>query len=446
MLTTRTRQCYDTTLIYLFIIGKEYLLPVALLSAIPDSTKATWRKYMREKFIGHSQQHILDTGIRQVELNQKYKHLSKVQSAVEAIYIGVSDMLELIKIPIYYLKANRELVLDLIAKHKDVLCLPTLLRIFKISRTTYQLWLLNIKVKCSASYFEQCTRRYGKQLLKPQVELIKEALTSDTYKYWPTSSIAYYFQRTNLLHVSVYTWYKYARLLGIKRKRKRRAKKYDSIPCTRPNEYWHVDITYVTTKDKIKHCVYFLSDNFSKKILAWRIANSVNWKYVKECIEDAYKVASKMEQPLNLNIVSDGGPENIHHNLKLYINSLIGNIKHVIALKDITFSNSPAETKNRTFKSYYSPEECENETQLRKLTTFYYEDINDIRPSGVLKGFTPTEVYTDTKPDYDFVNLRIQDAINRKQTNQNSTCNACEIIKHYKYDQNNKRKPLFSPN
>ncbi len=118
-------------------------------------------------------------------------------------------------------------------------------------------------------------------------------------------------------------------MLGIVREKIKRVKKLTGIVSSRPNEYWHVDITYFTTKDGVKHCIYFLSDNFSRKILAWRLAFEVNWKYVKECIEDAYKIASGMENPLNLEIVTDGGPENTHHSLDLYINSLVGNIKKV---------------------------------------------------------------------------------------------------------------------
>jgi putative transposase len=392
-MTSHSRKCYDTTLIYLFILGKQDLLPVDLLNSIPYSTKATWKKYPKEKFIGYAQCHILDEGIRKTELYHKYKHIKKVLNAVELIYTNVSSMLDFVKIPIYQVKENKDRVIDLIAEHKDIIGLQNLLKIFKISRNTYQSWLLHIKVKCFTSYFEQCVRKYGTQLLKPQVEMIKEALTSDVYKHWPVSSIAYYYQRKEWLQASVNSWYKYARLLGIGRRKKRRSKKYDKIPCTRPNEYWHIDITYFTTEDKAKHCIYFLSDNFSRKIIAWRLTSEVSWKYVKECIDDAYKVAINMEHALNLKIVSDGGPENIHHCLNDYVSGLVGNIQKVIALKDITFSNSPAETKNRTFKSYYTDDLIENKKQLYERINFYVQDVNDNRPSGVLKGFTNRSLY-----------------------------------------------------
>ncbi len=201
------------------------------------------------------------------------------------------------------------------------------------------------------------------------------------------------------------------------------------IVSIRPNEYWHIDITHFTTNDGVKHCIYFLPDNFSRKILACRLTFAVNWENVKECVEDAYTIASAMEQPLNLEIVTDGGPENIHHCLNNYISSLIGSIKKSIALKDIIFPNSPAEAENKTFKSYYANhKEIENTKQLKETIIYFVKNFSDERSAKVLKGFTPTEIYSNIKPIFDFVMLRQKDAINRKESPKNNCCKACVII------------------
>ncbi|MBA4241937.1 MAG: hypothetical protein C0448_14520 [Sphingobacteriaceae bacterium] len=104
----RSRNCYDTTLVYLFISGNENMLPPELVDSIPYSTKATWRTYLKEKFVGHAQRMILDEGIRKTELYAKYKRIKKVLTAVESIYTTVSDMLDLVKIPIYRVKKHRK--------------------------------------------------------------------------------------------------------------------------------------------------------------------------------------------------------------------------------------------------------------------------------------------------------------------------------------------------
>lgn len=108
---------------------------------------------------------------------------------------------------------------------------------------------------------------------------------------------------------------------------------------------------------------------------------------------------------------------------------MIGNIKKVIALKNIPFSNSPAEAKNKTFKSYYANDKTiENTKQLQDTIIYFITDFNDIRPTQALNGYTPTEVYSNLKPEFDFIALRQQDAIKRKETHKNSSCKAYELV------------------
>lgn len=127
-----------------------------------------------------------------------------------------------------------------------------------------------------------------------------------------------------------------------------------------------------------------------------------------------------------LNIVSDGGPENTYHGLTEYINTLVGTIKKSIALKDIQFSNSPIEAKNRTFKMYYfNPNNVANLAALNKVVTFFVDDYNNTRPMGVLKGYTPNEVYTNAKPIIDFKNEQLIATAKRITSNTTTSCTAC---------------------
>jgi hypothetical protein len=56
------------------------------------------------------------------------------------------------------------------------------------------------------------------------------------------------------------------------------------------------------------------------------------------------------------------------------------------------------------------------------------DDFNNKRPMQVLKGFTPSEIYSNTKPDCNFIELRQQDSLKRKENNKNSPCKACELL------------------
>lgn len=424
----RKRGFYDTSIILLVILNKEHLLPKELLQSIPTSTKNTWKHYSTDKFISHRQLQLFQDGIRNTEIYQKYQHLKKVQRCIEIIYISVADMLDHLKLPLYQVNQYKTLVIDLIQKYHPLIGLKKLLYCFRISKSTYHNWLLLVKVKCSGSYFELCVRRYGTQLLKWQVQTIKSMLENPAYFHWSVPSLSKYCQRENIVQAGRTTWYRLRKIFDINRRKFKKTIKRKGIVSTRPNEYWHIDVTYFTSLDGIKHCIYFLIDNYSKKVLAYRLTQKLSWKYVKECIHEAYALAK--DHPLTLEIISDGGPENTHHELVDYISRLPGPINKSIALKDILYSNNPVEATHKTFKTYYASEgNTENEKQLRSKLEFFVYDYNAVRPAESLKGFTPDEVYFNNKPDFDFSGLLQDDAILRKQAHRNTACKGCDGLK-----------------
>ena len=68
------------------------------------------------------------------------------------------------------------------------------------------------------------------------------------------------------------TFYNYAALLGLKRKRLKGLVKRQGIRATTPNEYLHVDTTFWGLDHDLKAAIVLVSDNFSKAILGWNIA------------------------------------------------------------------------------------------------------------------------------------------------------------------------------
>ncbi|MBC7411893.1 MAG: hypothetical protein H7331_05500, partial [Bacteroidia bacterium] len=156
-MNTRTRNKYDTILIYLFITGNEHLIPAEIRNSIPYSTQATWRGYASEKYIGNTLRYMFDEGIRTANLHNKHKNIKPFLKAMENIYVTMATILDTIKLPLYQVKAHRQTIIDLIQLHGPTVGLDKLIAYFRISKTTYHNWLLDVKVKCSASYFELCT-------------------------------------------------------------------------------------------------------------------------------------------------------------------------------------------------------------------------------------------------------------------------------------------------
>jgi hypothetical protein len=63
---------------------------------------------------------------------------------------------------------------------------------------------------CFNSLINTCNKIYPLQLSKPEVQKLKDFLLDPAYQYWPISSIALHALKTNILPLSINTWYKYA--------------------------------------------------------------------------------------------------------------------------------------------------------------------------------------------------------------------------------------------
>ncbi|TEB40901.1 hypothetical protein D0809_28255, partial [Flavobacterium circumlabens] len=96
-----------------------------------------------------------------------------------------------------------------------------------------------------------------------------------------------------------------------------------------------------------------------------------------------------------IQFITDGGIENVNSTVKDFIASTNDDIKHLIAQKDIPFSNSKIEAFNKIIKhQFLLPRNLENRKQL---TEFLSEDVyayNNVRPQFSLQGNTPEESFS----------------------------------------------------
>lgn len=252
---------------------------------------------------------------------------------------------------------------------------------------------------------------------------LKELLLDQRFQYWPTSSIALHALRENILPLSLNTWYKYVNKLGMKRLQPahRRKKSVKGIRAERPHDIWHADITVFTTIDNLKHYVYLVADNYSRKILSWRIADVVKRDIRKATIEEAVKELKPSSNPITL--ITDGGPENTFTDL---LSTLDQPIEHNIALTDIHFSNSLIEAHNKTIKyNYLYRMNIASGDELIKIFPTIVDDFNN-RPHVSLHGLTPNEACNNLTIDKVKLKLHTQRATEeRKLYNQNNRCQQC---------------------
>jgi len=145
-----------------------------------------------------------------------------------------------------------------------------------------------------------CNRIYPTQLSSIEIKLLKDKLIDPVNRYWPTSSIAFESLKDGSLPLSLNTWYKYAKRLGIVRlsPNGRRKKRVEGIRAIRPNQIWHADITRFITVDNQVSYIYLVVDNFSRKILSAFVANKVSALIRRLTVGEALKTFRGGEEPI----------------------------------------------------------------------------------------------------------------------------------------------------
>ncbi len=102
-------------------------------------------------------------------------------------------------------------------------------------------------------------------------------VTSDQYRHVPTGTLAVLAQRLGKVFASPSTWYRLARLYKRRRPRRRihPSKPTVGIRASATNEIWHVDTTLIRLLDGTRAYLHAVIDNFSRRILAWKVSANV---------------------------------------------------------------------------------------------------------------------------------------------------------------------------
>ena len=101
-------------------------------------------------------------------------------------------------------------------------------------------------------------------------------VTSPDYRHVPTGTLAVLAQRLGTVWASPSTWYRLVRQHGWRRLRLRvyPAKPRVGLRTTRADEMWHIDTTVIRLLDGTRAYLHAVIDNFSRRILAWRVADT----------------------------------------------------------------------------------------------------------------------------------------------------------------------------
>ena len=350
------RNKYDTSVIFLYAIGKEKFLPAEFRKNIPYTTISSWRKTDYSKYTGHEFRYFFDEAFDKIELNYRYKRTKNLLFSCGRAWMQLLPFL----IPVIK-KANddkflQRKILKAVTYMEPQLGLDRALRLFQLSRSKYRQWVLEARFDCFDSFTAICSKHHPHQLEVNEIKKMKKLLTDDEHDHWPIASIAAFSLRNKSLTASLYSWYKYARLLGITKRGIRKRPKRIGLVALYPNEYLHVDSTVFDLASGKRIYITFVMDNFSRMILGYHVGERLNFLIVIKALAKALKIIAthpdqtraQINDRLHSFLVADGGSENHNRKMDEFLYKLSGRkITKVRALKQILYSNSPSEAVNK---------------------------------------------------------------------------------------------------
>jgi transposase InsO family protein len=220
-------------------------------------------------------------------------------------------------------------------------------------------------------------------------------VTSPEYRHVPTSTLAVLAQRLGTVSASPSTWCRLVRTYGWRRPRLRvhPAKPKVGLRTTRADEMWHIDTTVIRLLDGTRAYLHAVIDNFSRRILAWRVADTFAPVNSVAVLLAATQGATRSERaPV---VLADAGVENVNAQVDALIET--GVLRRLLAFTELKFSNSMIEAWWRSLKHHWLfLHSLDSVATVRRLVAFYVEEQNRVLPHSAFRGQTPDEIYFGT--------------------------------------------------
>ena len=153
-----------------------------------------------------------------------------------------------------------------------------------------------------------------------------------------------------------------------------------------PNQVWSIDITYIKLKRRHMYLTAII-DWHSRKLMSWRLADSLTTGPVLEAVRDAVE-----HNGVPAIINSDQGSQFTSDEYKALLASL--EIRQSMDGRSRWADNIMIERWFRSFKTeMLYIEEYSTESELRALIENYVDQYNNFRPHEALGYETPASVY-----------------------------------------------------
>jgi putative transposase len=368
-----------------------------------------------------------------------YERLTELQAELLALRRRVRFLLAIIRLAFLLVRLSgfrldSQRVPDGKAKHsilaaaasaQKAMPLAVALRVLRLPATRFHSWR-NLADNCPLDDRPSCPHTTPTQLTAREIVDIRDMVVSEDYRHMSIRSLALRAQRIGRVLASPSTWARLIRERGWLRPRHRvyPAKPKDGIRATKPNEYWHIDVTVIKLLDGTRTYLHAVIDNFSRRILAWRLVLRLEPQTTCQILVEAAKNLPKNGHVAT--VVADSGIENVNRE----VNDLfgLGQLRRVLAQVEVDYSNSLIEAWWRRLKhGWLFLHQLDSFATLEKLTAFYVEQYNTVVPHSAFAGQTPDEMYFghgDQVPA-DLAAGRARARAARLKSNRELSCKAC---------------------
>jgi putative transposase len=272
--------------------------------------------------------------------------------------------------------------------------LRALLRFLRVPPSRFHAWRRRQQA-CSLDDQSSCPRTSRSRLTPPGVRAIQAMVTSPDYRHVPTGTLAVLTQRLGTVWASPRPGIaSYDSAAGAAPGlRVHPVKPKIGLRTTRANQMWQIDTTVIRLLDGTRAYLHALIDNFSRRILAWRVADTfapVN--SVTVLLDTSWAATPSETTPI---VLADAGAENVNAEVDDLIASDV--LRRVLAFTELKFSNSMIEAWRRSLKHQrLFLHSLDSVTTVRRLVAFYVDEHNRVLPHSAFRGKTPDEMYFGT--------------------------------------------------
>ena len=388
---------------------------------IPPSTAKTWIRRGTREVVGFkdSETELL------IRVKRLERQLAIVLQVIRLLLLHkrlCGTTLTSIRIP--HAKQKRD-VLRAIERARRHIPLRSALRPLGLTPARYHEWQRKER-SCTLDDQAPCPKSLPQRIMLSEVQEIGDMVQSTAHRHIWIRALALHAQRIGRVFAHPTTWSRLIKERGWRRPRLRLypAKPKVGVRASQPNAYWHVDASVLRLVDGTRIYLSAIIDNFSRRILAWSVEESLNPLTTFNILQEA---AEGLEGGDSANVVMDSGVENVNGTVDPLFDS--DSLRRVLAQVDVTFSNSMIESWWRSLKhQWLYLHTLDSVATVRKLVEFYVEQHNTVMPHAAFNGLTPDEVYFGR--DDGIVEMLVeQRAAARKErvrTNREVNCPGCQ--------------------